>query len=250
MLSEERYKLILDKLDKESVVYLNDLVKYLDTSESTIRRDLNALHKAGLLKKVHGGATSLKDIKINTSDDKVEYRQNLNMDEKLKISEYAASLIEDNDLIYMDSGTTTELIIDFIKNTKAVFVTNGIVHAKKLIQKGCTTYILGGELKLITEAIVGVEAINSLRKYNFTKGFFGVNGVSIKNGFTTPDIREAMVKEEAINRTKDSFVLCDTSKFDEISSITFASIDKARIITTNLEDIKYKQVTDVVEVGK
>ncbi|EKY27528.1 DeoR/GlpR family DNA-binding transcription regulator [Clostridium celatum] len=250
MLSEERYKLILDKLDKESVVYLNDLVKYLDTSESTIRRDLNALHKAGLLKKVHGGATSLKDIKINTSDDKVEYRQNLNMDEKLKISEYAASLIEDNDLIYMDAGTTTELIIDFIKNTKAVFVTNGIVHAKKLIQKGCTTYILGGELKLITEAIVGVEAINSLRKYNFTKGFFGVNGVSIKNGFTTPDIREAMVKEEAINRTKDSFVLCDTSKFDEISSITFASIDKARIITTNLEDIKYKQVTDVVEVGK
>ena len=150
----------------------------------------------------------------------------------------------------MDAGTTTELIIDFIKNTKAVFVTNGIVHAKKLIQKGCTTYILGGELKLITEAIVGVEAINSLRKYNFTKGFFGVNGVSIKNGFTTPDIREAMVKEEAINRTKDSFVLCDTSKFDEISSITFASIDKARIITTNLEDIKYKQVTDVVEVGK
>ena len=250
MLSEERYKLILDKLDKESVVYLNDLVKYLDTSESTIRRDLNALHKAGLLKKVHGGATSLKDIKINTSDDKVEYRQNLNMDEKLKISEYAASLIEDNDLIYMDAGTTTELIIDFIKNTKAVFVTNGIVHAKKLIQKGCTTYILGGELKLITEAIVGVEAINSLRKYNFTKGFFGVNGVSIKNGFTTPDIREAVVKEEAINRTKDSFVLCDTSKFDEISSITFASIDKARIITTNLEDIKYKQVTDVVEVGK
>ena len=250
MLSEERYKLILDKLDKESVVYLNDLVKYLDTSESTIRRDLNALHKAGLLKKVHGGATSLKDIKINTSDDKVEYRQNLNMDEKLKISEYAASLIEDNDLIYMDAGTTTELIIDFIKNTKAVFVTNGIVHAKKLIQKGCTTYILGGELKLITEAIVGVEAINSLRKYNFTKGFFGVNGVSIKNGFTTPDIREAMVKEEAINRTKDSFVLCDTSKFDEISSITFASIDKARIITTNLEDTKYKQVTDVVEVGK
>ena len=240
----------MDKLDKESVVYLNDLVKYLDTSESTIRRDLNALHKAGLLKKVHGGATSLKDIKINTSDDKVEYRQNLNMDEKIKISEYAASLIEDNDLIYMDAGTTTELIIDFIKNTKAVFVTNGIVHAKKLIQKGCTTYILGGELKLITEAIVGVEAINSLRKYNFTKGFFGVNGVSIKNGFTTPDIREAMVKEEAINRTKDSFVLCDTSKFDEISSITFASIDKARIITTNLEDIKYKQVTDVVEVGK
>ena len=54
MLSEERHKLILDKLEKESVVYLNDLVEYLNTSESTIRRDLIALDKAGLLKKVHG----------------------------------------------------------------------------------------------------------------------------------------------------------------------------------------------------
>lgn len=250
MLSEERHKLILEKLERESVVYLNDLVQYLNTSESTIRRDLNALHKLGLLKKVHGGATSLKNIKINTTDDKVEYRQNLNMDEKLKIAKYAASLIKDNDLIYIDAGTTTDLIIDFITTTNAVFVTNGIAHAKKLIQRGCTTYILGGELKLTTEAVIGVETINSLRKYNFTKGFFGTNGVSIKNGFTTPDIREAMVKEEAINRTKEGFVLCDTSKFDEISSITFASIDKARIITTNLEDIKYKQVTDVVEVGE
>ena len=62
MLSEERHKLILEKVKNESVVYLNDLVKYLNTSESTIRRDLIALDKAGLLKKVHGGATALKDI--------------------------------------------------------------------------------------------------------------------------------------------------------------------------------------------
>ena len=57
MLSEKRHKLILEKLERESVIYLNDLVKYLNTSESTIRRDLTALDKAGLLKKVHGGAT-------------------------------------------------------------------------------------------------------------------------------------------------------------------------------------------------
>ena len=94
MLSEERHKLILEKLERESVVYLNDLVKYLNTSESTIRRDLTALDKAGLLRKVHGGATSLKEISINTTDDIVENRQSLNIDEKLKIAEYAASLIE------------------------------------------------------------------------------------------------------------------------------------------------------------
>ena len=85
MLSEKRHNLILEKLERESVVYLNDLVKYLNTSESTIRRDLTALDKAGLLKKVHGGATLLKEVSINTTDDIVENRQALNIDEKLKI---------------------------------------------------------------------------------------------------------------------------------------------------------------------
>ena len=248
MLSEERHKLILEKLERESVVYFNDLVQYLNTSESTIRRDLSALDKAGLLKKVHGGATSLKDISINTSDEIVENRQNLNINEKAKIAAYAASLINDNDFVYIDAGTTTELMINFINNTKAIFVTNGIVHARKLLKKNCTTYILGGELKLTTEAIVGAETVNSLRKYNFTKGFFGVNGVDIERGFTTPDVREAMVKEEALYRSKSRFVLCDKSKFDEISSITFADIKEAKIITTNLENNRYRQETEILEV--
>ena len=249
MLTEERHKLILEKLDKESVVYLNDLVKILDTSESTIRRDLTALHKAGLLNKVHGGATSLKEIKINTSDEIIENRQNLNIDEKLQIAKYAASLIKDNDLVYLDAGTTTELMIDFINNTKAIFVTNGIVHARKLMKKKCTTYILGGEVKLLTEAIIGVETVNALKKYNFTKGFFGANGIDIERGFTTPDLREALVKEEALNRCKNRYILSDKSKFDQISSITFGQIRNANIITTTLEDKRYNKYTEVKEVS-
>lgn len=248
MLSEERHKLILEKVKNESVVYLNDLVKYLNTSESTIRRDLIALDKAGLLKKVHGGATSLKDISINTLDDIVENRKSLNMEEKFKIAKYAASLIKDNDLVYLDAGTTTELMINFINNTKAIFVTNGIVHARSLIKKNCTTYILGGELKLSTEAIVGAETVKSLRKYNFTKGFFGANGVDLERGFSTPDIKEAMVKEEALIRSKKRYVLCDKSKFDEISSITFADIQDAKIITTKLDNNKYRNKAEILEV--
>ena len=249
MLSEERHKLILDKLEKESVVYLNDLVEYLNTSESTIRRDLIALDKAGLLKKVHGGATSIKEISITTIDDRVENRQNLNINEKIKIAEYAASLIKDNDFVYIDAGTTTELMINFINNTKAVFFIFLIVHARKLIQKKCT-YILGGELKLATEAIVGAETVNALRKYNFTKGFFGVNGVDIERGFTTPDIKEAMVKSEALHRSKKRYILCDNSKFDEISSVTFAGIKEAKIITTVLENNRYRQEAEILEVEK
>lgn len=250
MLTEERQRLILNKLEEESVLYVNDLVTYLNTSESTIRRDLNTLNKNGFLNKVHGGATSIREKFINTTEEKVKHRQALNIDEKIKIAKYAASLIKPNDMVYLDAGTTTEQMIDFITEKQAIFVTNGIVHAKKLIESGFKTYILGGELKMITEAIVGVEAINSLRKYNFTKGYFGTNGVHKERGYTTPDISEAMVKEEALNRSKEAYIICDKSKFDEISSITFGDINSATIITTLLEDKSYKEVTKIKEVFK
>lgn len=85
-------------------------------------------------------------------------------------------------------------MIDFITARQAVFVTNAITHAKKLAQKGCTVYILGGEFKAITEAIVGEEAVSSVEKYNFTKGFWGANGISMQRGFSTPELKEALVK--------------------------------------------------------
>ena len=141
-------------------------------------------------------------------------------------------------------------MIEFIEAYGAVFVTNGIEHAKKLVHKNLTTYIIGGELKLSTEAIIGIEAINSLRKYNFTKGFFGANGIDLERGFTTPEIKEALVKEEALNRSKESFVLADNSKFNEISSVIFGNITKSTIITTKFDDNRYKKVTKVVEVDK
>lgn len=249
MLTEERHKLILDELRRNSVVYVSELVKMLDTSESTIRRDLTFLNSEGKLKKVHGGATLL-EREFNTKDDYVSIRENLNMEDKAIIAKYAATLVKKDDFVYIDSGTTTNLMIDYLKEKNAVYVTNGINQAKKLISKGFRTYIIGGELKSSTEAIVGVEAINSLKKYNFTKGFFGTNGIYEYRGYTTPDMREALVKEEAIKRTRNPFILADKTKFNEISCITFAELDEAVIITTKLEDTRYYDETKVVEVLK
>ncbi|KEI00034.1 DeoR/GlpR transcriptional regulator (plasmid) [Clostridium botulinum] len=249
MLTEERHSIILQELKSNSVVYVNDLVKKLNSSESTIRRDLNTLHKQGKLNKVHGGAISL-DRDINTTEDDVCVRQALNIGEKLEIGKYAASLIEPYDFVYIDAGTTTEFMIDFIKEKQATFITNGINQAKKLIKNGCKTYILGGEVKGITEAMIGVEAVNSLEKYNFTKGFFGTNGISEERGYTTPDIREALVKEKALKRSKDAYILADNSKFNKISSVIFGGIQKATIITTKILDNKYKGLTNIVEVMK
>ncbi|MCR1933143.1 DeoR/GlpR family DNA-binding transcription regulator [Clostridium tepidum] len=247
MLTEERYEFILKELKCNSVVYVSDLTEKLNASESTIRRDLNTLHKEGKLTKVHGGAIALEKG-INTTDRKVIVRQSLNTNEKIQIAKYAASLIESNDFVYLDAGTTTEFMIDFITEKEAIFVTNGIDHAKKLIKNQCRAYMLGGEIKWTTEAIIGIEAINSLKKYNFTKGFFGTNGISKERGYTTPDIREALVKEEALTRSKAAYILADNSKFDEISSVTFANISKATIITTKILDNGYKDLTSIVEV--
>ena len=79
-------------------------------------------------------------------------------------------------------------MIPFIKETQAGFVTNAISHAKLLAEKGCRVYLLGGEFKSQTEAIVGEEAMEMLSKYNFTKGFWGTNGISVSKGYSTPEI--------------------------------------------------------------
>ncbi|MBP1890555.1 DeoR family fructose operon transcriptional repressor [Clostridium moniliforme] len=246
MLSEERFERILKLLEEKNTVTVTELVKELDTSESTIRRDLNHLDKMKKLKKVHGGAKSI-NMTYATKDDEVVVRQTLNVDEKKKIAKYAASLINEDDFVYIDAGTTTELMIDYITENRAIYITNGIVHAKKLIQKKCKVYIIGGELKLSTEAIIGVEAIDSLKKYNFTKGFFGTNGINKNAGFTTPDIKEALVKREAVNRSNEAYILADDSKFNNISAVTFAEIDRATIVTTNLKHKEFKEYAEILE---
>lgn len=248
MLTEERFKRILELVEEKKAITVNELVEQLKTSESTIRRDLNALDKMGKLNKVHGGATAISNYSSEEYD--VNTKHDLNIDDKRKIAMYAASLIKPNDFVYIDAGTTTELLIDYVNEKKVTYVTNGIVHAKKLIEKGCTVFILGGELKLVTEAIVGIEAINSLKKYNFTKGFFGTNGISIGEGYSTPDVKEALVKEVALKKCKTSYVLSDPSKFNKISSVSFGEIRGAKIITTEVGDYKYIDYTEVVEVDR
>jgi len=249
MFTEERFNIILQELSKKGIVSVTDLVKILDASESTIRRDLNSLDKKGLLKKIHGGAIELGES-TSKHDYKVDIRQSLNVDEKYETAKYAASLIEDGDVIYIDAGTTTELLIDFIKAENIIVVTNGIVHAKKLLKKGFRTFILGGEVKASTEAIIGSNTVEELKKYNFSKGFFGVNGISNKNGYTTPDVNEAMVKAQAMKMCKQSFVLADASKLEKVSFATFGAIIDATLITTKIDDNNISYDTNVIEVVK
>lgn len=247
MLTEERYAKILSVIERNGSAAVQQLMKDLDASESTIRRDLNAMDAAGALIKVHGGAIAKNPV-FHTMDENVNSRKLLNAEEKIRIAKYAASLIEPDDFVYLDAGTTTELMIDYIQNRQTVFVTNAISHAKKLADYGFRVYILGGEFKSSTEAIVGEEAIDTVAKYNFTKGFWGTNGISVTKGFSTPEVKEAMVKKKSMENCKKCYILADTSKFSQISSVKFADFDNATIITTQLNQREYKNYKNIKEV--
>lgn len=247
MLQEERFLEILNLLNNKKSISVQELMEKFDSSESTIRRDLSQLHTAGKLIKVHGGAVSKESTYISQELNTAE-KSSLNMEDKLKISQYAASLIQPYDFVYLDSGTTTGLMIEFIQERTAVFVTNSLAHARRLSKLGFKTYILGGELKSTTEAIVGEEAVAGIEKYNFTKGFFGTNGIHIKRGFTTPDLKEAIVKKTAIQRCKEPFILADNTKFNTISPVTFHEFENAGIITTDIVQKEYEKYKNIVGV--
>ena len=248
MLAEERYNEILRLVNEKKTVTVQELTEVLDTSESTIRRDLTTLHKKGSLIKVHGGATALS-VEGMTRDASLTVRRDMNIEEKVAIAKYAAALIEKDDFVYLDAGSSVDLMIDYIVEQEAIYVTNAIVHAQKLLQKGCRVFLLGGELKEVTEAIVGAQAIDSLKRYNFTKGFFGANGVHRERGLTTPDITEALVKEKAMEQCANRYVLADSTKINQISSVTFAGFEEGMILTTRLRDASYKACKNILEVG-
>lgn len=221
-----------------------------NASESTIRRDLSTLEERGFLKRVHGGASKLSNSR--QEPDMLE-KSSKNLQDKLKIAEEAASLLEEGDCIYLDAGTTTLHMIDFIDHTKdIVVVTNGVMHIDALIRKGIPFYLLGGYVKHRTGAMIGGASLTAVSQYRFDKSFLGVNGVHIEAGFTTPDPDEALLKTKAVRQAKNAYVLADPSKFGEISFAAFAALGDAAIITTEAEELAFDdyQEKTVVKVVK
>lgn len=238
MLTEERWKTILSLLEEKRTLTIAELEKETGASASTLRRDLAKLGQAGKLRKIHGGAAALEDgllVRELTMDEKSA----INSLEKERIGRYAARLIEPDDFVYIDAGTTTAMLVEYIEERGAVYVTNSVMHARKLARKGCRVFMPGGELKASTEALIGPMAIDSLRKYHFTKCFLGTNGVSLRAGFTTPDPNEALIKQCAIEQSLRCWCLCDSSKFDRTSPITFAPFSSIRVITDRMANPGY-----------
>lgn len=232
MLTEKRQEEIAALVENKGSITMQELVELFHASESTIRRDITALDKAGRLVKVFGGAIAAGE-RVSHQEFSVSQKENVDIEEKQKIARYAASLIEPDDYVYLDAGTTTGSMIEYIRETRASYVTNAVSHAKRLSAMGLHVILIGGELKGATEAVVGTEAVMNVQKYHFSKGFFGTNGAHPGSGFTTPDINEALLKQAAVRNTQPGkrFVLMAHRKFGEISSVTFSEFDGTTILT-------------------
>ena len=98
------------------------------------------------------------------------------------------------------------------------------------------------------EAVVGNQAILTIERMNFNKGFFGTNGITKESGFTTPDINEALVKETAFEHCRNKYILTDSSKFGETSAVTFGNISDATIITDSKPIGLYVKLANIITV--
>ena len=249
MLTEQRFERILERLKVKKSITVAEITEDLGISESTARRDITALDKAGKLTKVFGGAVAAEHT-YEMKEPTVAQKVNVRKEEKIKIAQYAADIIGDNDFVYLDAGTSVGYMVEFLAKKRAAFVTNAVAHAQRLAAQGNRVLLIGGELKSSTEAVVGAQAIELLRKYHFTKGFFGTNGIHIESGCTTPDIREAAIKEMAILRSAKAYILADSTKFGQVAPVTFSELDAVDIITTKLKDATFNKYKNIVEVAK
>ncbi|GLO65303.1 MULTISPECIES: DeoR/GlpR family DNA-binding transcription regulator [Oceanobacillus] len=234
MLTDERHRQILKKLNESGVVKSLDLISDLNCSESTIRRDLAQLEEDGLLTRIHGGAK-----KHYSFDKEPTYQEKTikNVQHKASIGKFAASLIEENDVIYLDAGTTTLEMIPYLPDISFTVVTNGIVHASMLTNKQIPSYLVGGKLKHSTNAIVGSSSLRQLKEYQFTKAFLGVNGIDLRYGCTTADPEEAAMKSSALQQASTAYMLADESKWNNVNFAKICNINDVIFITEKLTSL-------------
>ena len=231
MLEQERHQIILEALKVKSTVKLQELVDLTNSSESTIRRDLIQLEQEKFLKRVHGGAARLQG---KLQEPSMTEKSSKNLQTKRHIAQYASSLVDEGDCIYLDAGSTIFEMIPFLPEN-IVIVTNGLTHVNELIEKNNKTFLIGGFAKPTTKALIGRGAIDSLEHYRFDKCFLGVNGIHSQFGYTTPDPEEAMIKQRAIALSREAYVVADESKFSEIAFAKIADLHLATIITNELD---------------
>lgn len=229
MLKEKRHELILSQLANDGIVQVSKLSEFLKVTDMTVRRDLKELEDQNQLVRVHGGAKSLdKALPREFSN---EEKMLKNKDKKEYIAKIIASLMGDEENIFLGAGTTIECVSSYINNKNCNIYTNSLYLFEKLKKiRGTRVFLIGGEFRESTGAFVGSLALDLVEKIRFTKAFIGVNGICDSFAYTY-SVDEGVLQSKILDNSNKAYLIADSSKIGVEDFYAFYNIENADVIS-------------------
>ncbi len=232
LIPAQRREKIQEYLGIHQIARTTDLMDVLDTSEATVRRDLEWLEDKGFLERTHGGAILNQRVMVDQ-----EFQQRIQKfpDEKKIIGELAASLITEGDIVFINSGSTAAQVLKNIPpNPRITVYTNNMSILTDIVEPGFKLHLIGGEFQPRSNSLAGRFALDNLGLVFANKAILGVDGISLKHGCTVPTNHEAEVVRRMIDRTKGQvIVVADHSKWGAVSNFPVAEIDEINKLVTD-----------------
>jgi DeoR family fructose operon transcriptional repressor len=224
---ERRYE-ILQAVRANGRVEVALLAQEFGVSTETIRQDLNQLQDAGMLRRTHGGAVRVEKA---LAEPAVAERTGFS-DEKSRIAQAALQLIPESGSIFIESGSTVQLLTDLIpQDAELTVFTNSLPAAISLAERPSLEVVtLGGRVRRVTLGEVDNFALRSLEEIHVDVSFLGTNGLSIEHGLTTPDAAEAEVKRRTLAIGTQTVLLADRSKVDTVSVWRYGAVDDVDVL--------------------
>jgi DeoR/GlpR family transcriptional regulator of sugar metabolism len=232
MLTEERRKRIAQMLLSEDAVKVEPLAEEFDVSLATIRRDLAALEDEGVLRRVYGGAVSLR--KPVSSNTRFKNRMNEMQAEKAAIGRLAASLVQPGDTVLLDVGSTTLEVARALKNRSDITVlTISLPILNELVDSPLNVYSLSGRMRKSEFAYVGNVVSNALQPFHINKAFIGCGGYTLEYGLTEYVIESAQNRNYFIEQSDETIMVADSKKFGMNAAILVENSSYIRTIVTD-----------------
>jgi DeoR/GlpR family transcriptional regulator of sugar metabolism len=224
--NEQRQTYILKTIEDRGSVSVVDLAGRLEVSEMTIRRDLTVLERAGLVRRVHGGAVSARG---RSYEPPLILRAGENQEAKDRIGAEAAALVADGDSIALDVGSTTLEVARHLVNRRNLTVVTSSLQIANLMaaQSGIRVILSGGILRQGESSLVGDLAWHAYHNLFVDRLFLGVGGIDLQAGLTEYNWDDALVKQAMVRSAKEIIVVADQSKFGKVA---FASISPLSVV--------------------
>ncbi|MGN0232493.1 MAG: DeoR/GlpR family DNA-binding transcription regulator [Muribaculaceae bacterium] len=228
----ERHKHILDCLARDGYVRVAEMAKELDVTTVTIRKDLKYLEEKKLLYRTHGSASP---VNPQTQEVEVREKEKIHIDEKRRIAMAAAQLIEPDDSIIIASGSTVQMLGDFIQpQGHLTVVTSSLKTAVQLNSLDRVDVIqLGGNVRKNSLSVVGVYTSQFFEQITCSKLFLGVDGIDLDYGITNSNIEEALLNIKMIEASQRTIIMADSSKFGRRGFGRICNLDRIDVIITD-----------------